>query len=280
MANATDTTLAPGENFNILNNYRSVTYNFTLAAISPNDLKNPSSYRDKKLKYIIAASRGKGPNAMSSDVVPIQTNIVETETIREGGRVLVTQDKVVGTNIDTSGSAAVQNFNKLSPGALDLFIDNVEIESVVAPNNQTGPSLSTRIKFEIYEPFSANGFIEAIHVAAVAAGWTGYLGACYLLKVEFLGYSTDDTEPVSEAKTISATKYIPLKLTGAEMEVTEGGTRYRCSGIPYNEADHGNPNQILYTNGSGQLNFGRYSTVNILILKRYRDYYITLTSYF
>jgi hypothetical protein len=246
---AVDTTLAPGENFNILNNYRSVTYNFTLAAISPNDLKNPSSYRNKKLKYIIAASRGKGENAMSSDVVPIKTNIVETETIREGGRVLTTQDKIVGTNEDKSGSAAVQNFNKLSPGALDLFIDNVEIESIVAPNNQTGPSVATKVKFEIYEPFSANGFIEAIHVAAVAAGWTGYLGACYLLKIEFLGYSTDDAEPVSEAKTISATKYIPLKLTGSEMEVTESGTRYRCSAIPYNEAAHGNPNQ-LFTDSS------------------------------
>lgn len=230
---------------NVLNTYRSVTYNFTLAAISPTDLKDPSSYRNKKLKYIIASSKGKGSNAMSNDVVPIETNIVETETIREGGRVLTTVDKVVGVKVDSSGESAVQNFNKLSPGALDLFIDNVEIESIIAPNEQTGPATATKVRFEIFEPYSANGFIEAIHVAAVAAGWTGYLNASYLLKIDFLGYPDSVTEPVADAKVINATKYIPIKLTGSEMEISENGTRYRCSAIPYNEAAHGVPNQIF-----------------------------------
>jgi hypothetical protein len=235
----------PGDNSNILNNYRSVNYNFTLAAISPKDLKDPASYRNKKLKYIIAASKGKGSNAISSDVVPIETNIIETETIREGGRVLATQDKVVGVKVDKSGGTAVESFNKLSPGALDLFIDGVEIESIVAPNNQTGVATSTKLRFEIFEPYSANGFIEAIHVAAVAAGWTGYLGAAYLLKIEFLGYPDNITDPVAEPETVKATKYIPIRLTGSEMEVTENGTRYRCSAIPFNEAAHSIPNQIF-----------------------------------
>jgi uncharacterized protein (UPF0333 family) len=51
---------APGEKDNILNGYRSNTYNFTLAALTPDDLKNPVRYRNSKLKYIIAASKGKG----------------------------------------------------------------------------------------------------------------------------------------------------------------------------------------------------------------------------
>jgi len=236
----------PGDNSNILNNYKSVTYNFTLAAISPTDLKNPSSYRNNKLKYIIAASKGKGINAMSSDVVPIETNITETETIREGGRVLTTVDKVTGVKVDSkTGESAVNSFNELSPGALDLFIDGLEVESIIAPNNQTGVATSTKLRFEIFEPYSANGFIEAIHVAAVAAGWTGYLGAAYLIKIEFLGYPDNITDPVAEPETVKATKYIPIRLTGTEMEVTENGTRYRCSAIPFNEAAHSIPNQIF-----------------------------------
>lgn len=234
---AMPTSTTPGDTSNILNNYRSVTYNFTLAAISPTDLKNPLSYRNKKLKYIIAATKGKGKDAMSSDVVPIKIQIGSTPVDDNGVELAI--------NDTTSGASAVQNFNKLSAGALDLFIDNVEIESILAPNQQTGPALSTKVKFEIFEPYSANGFIEAIHVAAVAAGWTGYLGASYLLKIDFLGYPDSATGPVSEAQIIGATKYIPIKLTGSEMEVTESGTRYRCSGIPYNEAAHGNPNQLF-----------------------------------
>ena len=230
---------------NLLNNYRSVTYNFTFAAISPSDLKDPSSYRNKKLKYVIASSKGKGRNAMSNDVVPIETNIIETETIREGGRILAQQDKVVGVKVDSSGESAVDNFNNLSPGALDLFIDNVEVESIITPNEQTGTATATKVRFEIFEPYSANGFIEAIHVAAVAAGWTGYLGASYLLKIDFLGYPDSVTEPVADAKVINATKYIPLKLIGSEMDISENGTRYRVSAIPYNEAAHGVPNQIF-----------------------------------
>jgi hypothetical protein len=232
---------APGETSNILNNYRSVTYNFTLAAISPTDLKSPQNYRNSKLKYVVAASKGKGSNAISTDVVPIKVSLGSTAKDDDGNDMSM---------FDTEkGIKTVEGFNQNSAGALDLFIDNVEIESIITPNEQTGAAVSTRVKFEIYEPLSANGFIEALHVSAIAAGWTGYLGASYLLKIEFLGYLDSITDPVAESVIIPATKYIPIKFTGSEMELTEQGTRYRCSAIPYNEVAHGNANKI-YTDMS------------------------------
>jgi hypothetical protein len=237
---------APGEKKNILNNYRSNTYNFTLAALAPDDLKNPSRYRDSRLKYVIAASKGKGPNAISSEVEAIVTDKYENVDIREGGRKLGTSSVKTGLDFDTSSAAAVDEFNKVSPGRFEMFIDGVEIDAVVSPNEKTGPTLATGISFEIFEPLSINGFIEALHVSSRAAGWTGYLNACFLLKVEFLGYPDESKEPIAEAQVIDATRYFPLKITSVEMDVSETGTRYRCKAVPYNETGYSNPN-VIYT---------------------------------
>lgn len=204
--------VAPGETQNILNNYRSVTYNITLAALTPDDLKAPNGYRNSPLKYVIAYSGGKGATAISS-------SNKEPEVVKE--------------------------FNKESPGHFELFIDGVEIDTLLAPNEQTGPAIATKVKFEIFEPMSANGYIEALHVSALAAGWTGYMNACYVLKIEFVGYPDTSLDPVADAKKIDATRYFPIKLTGSEMEVTETGTRYRCSAVPYNEHSFANPNTIF-----------------------------------
>jgi hypothetical protein len=229
----------PGETENVLNRYRSVTYNFTFAALTPDNLKNPESYRNSKLKYVVAASYGKGENAISSQVVGIAKSKLVTEEV-DGVASVNTTDYI---DKDT-GSSVVTGFNKESPGRFDLFIDAAEIETLLAPNKQSGPAIATKVKFEIFEPMSANGFIEALHVAAIAAGWTGYLNACYVLKIDFLGYPDDNLDPIAAAEKINATRYIPIKLTGSEMEVTETGTRYRCSGVPYNEFGFANPNVI------------------------------------
>ena len=205
------------ENSTIENNkldpYRSVTYNFIFAAVSPDMLKDPDQkWRKSPLKYVIASSKGKGEKGISSDTA--------------------TGDAV----------KLIQTFNEQSPGALDLWIDNVEIDTIMAPNEQTGPALGTKVAFEVYEPFSVNGFIEALHVAAQAAGWDGYLNASFVLKIEFLGYP--DAEKLSNQATLIDQKFIPVKITGSDIEITEQGTRYKVKGIPVNEVAYGNFNKL------------------------------------
>jgi hypothetical protein len=64
-----------------------------------------------------------------------------------------------------------------------------------------------------------------------------------VLKVEFWGYSDDGdfTDPEIIPK---STRYFPLGLTGIEVDITEKGTRYRCSAVPFNERAFGEPNVI------------------------------------
>ena len=234
----------PGETENVLNRYRNVTYNLTLAALTADNLKDPSGYRNKKLKYVIASSKGKGSKAISEDITAKRTDIFEDTNIEEDGRFLGTEKKLAGTKLDFSAKEIIQEFNKVSPGKFDIFIDGLEVETLLAPNKETGPAIATKVKFEIFEPMSANGFIEALHVSALAAGWTGYLNACYVMKLDFIGYPDDVPGPVSDSEVINATRYFPIKLTGTEMEVTETGTKYRVSAVPYNESGFANPNTI------------------------------------
>ena len=67
----------PGETENVLNRYRNVTYNLTLAALTADNLKDPSGYRNKKLKYVIASSKGKGSKAISEDITAKRTDIFD-----------------------------------------------------------------------------------------------------------------------------------------------------------------------------------------------------------
>ena len=199
---------------NILDGYRSVTYNFILAAASPDMLKDPNqAWRQSPLQYVIASTKGKGTGAITSN----------------------------SSNADTT--SLVQTFNSSSPGAFDLWIDNVEIDTIMAPNEQTGPALGTKVAFEVYEPYSVNGFIEALHVAAQSAGWSGYLNATFILKIEFVGYPDSDTTPTNQSKIINE-KFIAMLITGSDIEVTEQGTRYKVKAVPINEIAYSNFNKL------------------------------------
>jgi hypothetical protein len=261
---------APGELANILNNYRSVTYNFTLAALPRNGLKDPETYRKSGLKYVIATSKGKNSQGVSSNI----TAQTPTAPVRKTANVQFadanSQQLPDGSFSEEGGSSAVnaptstpetpaapatkpippinvkgavEGFNKKSGGSLDLYLDGLEIESIITPNPKTGVAQSTTMKFEVYEPYSANGFIEALYTAALAAGWPNYIVSCYIIKIEFYGYPDNINSPVAEPVLIDATRYLPIRILGTEMDVSEQGTKYRVSAVSFNEGAFSSPNK-------------------------------------
>lgn len=236
---------AAAVNSNVLNNYRSITYNFTLAALPSDYLSNPESYRKAELDLVILKSGGKGSKVVTNNVVGIQrvTGVNKTE-IREGGRLLGTQTKNIYTT-DFTGSALVDGFNKNSPGKFDMFIDDIDIDTIMTFDKQSTVTLPTQIKFEVIEPYSVNGFIEALHVTAVAAGYTSYISASFVLKLEFWGIPDTDTSEFKQPEKIkNADRYFPIGLTNVEVELSERGTKYVCSAVPYNEKAFGQPSLI------------------------------------
>ena len=205
---------------NPLNKFRSYNYLFTLGCITNAQLIDPAALREKGSQFIVAKSTGKGNTVMQ----PAQTD-VDSETA-------------------AISKELVDNFYKNSAGQFDMFINNVEIETLMGSNNNTNISIATQIKFEIFEPYSINGFIEALQVTAVAAGHVSYAVAPYVLSMQFIGYTNNDGgAQILEAE---GSRDLVFSFTGLEVQSNESGTKYICNAVPFNERGFGDPN-ILKT---------------------------------
>lgn len=228
---------------NVLNKYRSYTYNFTIFAIRRTELTDLSYKKtDENLDLVVLKSSGKGSKSnLSTNVTPVQkrTNVKEQVLTSSGWK----ETTEVSIENDSSGKALVESFNKNSPGRFDFFIDNVEINTTMGFSQESSTTIPTTIKFEVFEPYGINGFIESLHVSAVAAGYPSYPQAKYGLKMSFLGYPDDKpVEQLSPEKIDKSERYFIFSFTGLEVEVTERGTRYRCTAVPYSELGFGQSN--------------------------------------
>lgn len=230
---------------NVLNSYRSITYNFTLAGLKKEYLKDPNKLLESELELVILKSGGKGTRG----VVGTGAN---PDDIRKAGQ--ETYDKFdaqakrdAQAKVDASNKNLdiIDGFNKDSPGRFDLFMENVEIETLMSFSKDSNLSMPTKLKFEVLEPYSMNGFIEALYVASLAAGYPSYLQASFVLKVEFWGYPDNDLQDFQNpVKIPQSERYFPIGLTNIEVEITERGTKYRCEAVPFNERAFGQPNSI------------------------------------
>jgi hypothetical protein len=222
---------------NVLNKYRSYTYNFTLAALEAYDLEDPDRYQNSELRYVVLRSGGKGTTGISLPADIISKTEDKNKSLQTDPAATVESLAVSQKSIDQlkQSSALINNFNKKSPGRFDMFIDNVEIETTMAFSEKSGLTQPSSISFEITEPYSINGFIEALHVSAVAAGYPTYASASFVLKVEFVGYPDDQDIPKPELIDPWATRFFTFSFSEVQMEASERGTRYRCKGSAYEQ---------------------------------------------
>ena len=213
---------------NILNAYRSYTYKFTLAALKTEDANNPDSYRYVKsaLDLVILQSGGKKSTGLdAAGASGIQSRLNENLTSDDEGNANVVYDK-------QGGQALVKEFNEKSPGRFDMYIDNVDIKTFMGFSKESNTTFAKSLSFEIFEPYSISGFIEAISVAAVAAGYVSYMEANFLLKIEFIGYLDNEDLPIPTPVGEQATRYFPFRFRTIDLDITESGSRYRCTGVP------------------------------------------------
>ena len=204
---------------NVLYKYRSWTYNFAIGAISKDAIADNSRLGIDIKKYPVLNSSGKGTSGMG-----INPDFASSKGMSLG---LV--------------KGIVNGFNKNSPGRFDMYIDNVEIDGIVnAGSPETGLSISTKILFDVVEPYSMNGFLEALQVAAVAAGYADYTSGAFAIRVQFMGWP-DDSGNSSRPEVIpSSTRYFMIKITGVTVDVTESGTKYKVNCVPLPQMAYAN----------------------------------------
>ena len=115
-------------------------------------------------------------------------------------------------------------------GMVEFFIEDLEIESVVAPNTNTRMSNARTINFKIIEPYSMGQFFHNLRTAALVCGHANYLSAPFVLSIEFIGYDDDG----NVVQPLLSSRHIPFRFRNAEMKVTESGAVYTCDAYPYN----------------------------------------------
>jgi len=231
--NKSSPTLVRAKEKNVLSTLRSYTYNFTMACLSKAQASNPNLYNksDTPLQRIILQSSGKKTSAMTSTAEPTPANPYPDQVSRASDRI---KDATAAVN-----NTLITDFNQYSSGRFNLFIENVEIDTTMAFTKQSNTALPTTFKFDVIEPYSVNGFLEALAVSAAAAGWSTYSQAVFVLLVEFQGYPDTDQGPSDKPVVLPEKRYFPFRFSGMDIEITERGTKYVCSGFPNNEEGYG-----------------------------------------
>jgi hypothetical protein len=239
----TITKIIPTDKKNILSTYRSYTYRFTLSCLSRDEVDNPSKYvKENGLNLIVLRSGGKLSGAMQSRGRASAADLAAHENLINGPQELnIPLEDIIRSkkNIETlnQNPELVESFNRYSAGQYDMFIENVQIDTIAAFTKATNTTLPTTMSFDVIEPYSVNGFLEALGVAARVAGWNNYAEAAFVLLVEFIGYPEKGEVPNSEI--IPVNRYFTFGFSAMNIEITERGTVYKCEAFSWGERGNG-----------------------------------------
>jgi len=157
--------------------------------LTTDEVNDPATYRGKALNCVILKSGGKGtrgmtpPSKLSKDQVEtlakeVEEPVYDKYSAQNNKRNL----DAATTKATNDNKSLVSEFNEKSPGRFDMFIDNLEIETVMARDQNSASTQPTKISFDVFEPYSINGFIEALQVASQASGHTYLCKSCICIK--------------------------------------------------------------------------------------------------
>ena len=146
------------------------------------------------------------------------------------------------------------------------FIDNVDIETVIAPNKKSRMTNFHNLSFEVREPYSMGQLLQTMQLASSNAGYSNYLEAPWLLTINFVGWQ-DIGEGEVNPQLSSAKRLLPLKIVSVDFNVDTEGSIYRfsCSAfndeafmdgtqnLPCNVTIHGTDLQEICQSGLGSL---------------------------
>jgi len=146
-------------------------------------------------------------------------------------------------------------------GQPEYFVENFKQVNAIAPNPKIGNAYAMKYEFEIYEPYSMGVFIQSVQQAATLAGYSNHLEAPFCIKLEFKGFD-DDGNPLPG---VVRPKFFVFKLTEVEFTVSEAGSKYNVTAIPYNHFSYNDSVTLLKSDVS--LLIEKNKTVNDVIVK-------------
>jgi hypothetical protein len=126
-------------------------------------------------------------------------------------------------------------------GRPEFFINNIEMQTVIVPNEASGNATQMAINFEVFEPYSMGLFLQSCQLAAVNAGYNNYLEDCpYVLKLEIQGQTA-----YSEFETLGPW-FFCVKFKKINFTTNESGSTYAVEAFPYGDVGFNESTNVLH----------------------------------
>lgn len=142
-----------------------------------------------------------------------------------------------------SGSSKVKTSFETFAGAVEFYIDDVSMQTVITHNKGTKQADAIGGSFKIFEPYSMGMFYETLEIAAKKCGYKNYIDAPFMLSLQFKGW--DDLGNVSFAP--GSTRHFPVHIINSTFNVTEQGSTYDVAFVKHNDQPFGDQTQATKT---------------------------------
>ena len=116
-------------------------------------------------------------------------------------------------------------------GRREFFIEDVQIQNTVAPNNNSRHTNMTKLTFKVIEPYSMGQFFHNLRSASLVTGHSNYIDAPFLLSVAFIGYDGDG----NVKSPFFSQRHFPIQIVQVDMDVTASGAVYNIQAVPTSE---------------------------------------------
>jgi len=112
----------------------------------------------------------------------------------------------------------------------NYYIDELEIETVIAPNPKSRQTNFFNFNFTITEPYSMGQLLQSMSVVAKHAGYENYLKSPWLIMIEFVGFDDEGNTITTGVK-----KLLPIQLLKVEFGTSVEGSKYVFQATAYND---------------------------------------------
>jgi len=240
--------LDPKRGYNVLHDWNSYNYIFTLTSLTMDQCKdtelasnfdrifNNNRGQETNEFYIVLRSGGYKRKIGNSDANVQAFNDTLSLDLEERTQALDEVASGQGSGLWKQGEAKGR----------DLFIDDVNIACAVGLSDAMGGGNATSGSFKVTEPYSVAGFYEELYNASRFAGHQDYIGAPFLLTIDFVGHKIVNADRQATLITSAIPKtrrHFPIVIRGSSMKVTEAGATYDVNFTALN-FQAGNPGAI------------------------------------
>lgn len=212
---------------NVLHRFSSMTYNFSLYLLTPEQHKKLIATKKKDLQgYQLLIQSGGIPSNQGVSI-PVRNNAALNGAIGGGER-------------DTTPYKRNPNFG------FDFYIDDVVVKSLIGLNATGSAHNSYELEFKVFEPYGYT-FIDRLRAASNQFTRTSqYQSQIYLLDIKFYGYdefgnriqATDvpNSDTTTSDPFAIAEKFIPFFFTNIKFRIGNQGVEYDCQALPLHHA--------------------------------------------